>query len=417
MFNRRKATRSSYRVGRELLGPIFYQYCYRLQHYLEAARDGSAVALFMARGGFRLQYLHELYRGRNGLDPAIPERPFFVSRFAAARGCLLGDPGFVAPLITREFAGLPVEVMLGALLPGAPLPDGGLPDAASSAGGLIALLERPDRLGDLLREALAEQTALLREYLYGLIGGARRVLLVDSGWTGNTQAMLMRSFPDLDWLGCYFGRWDYRRCHPGHFGSVIGVSLDGTGYHPLQPATALFCYHHLIEGVLEVPIASTSGYLRDPATGQVVPDSQIAGQPLCAGPAPGEQMFQGVVDYFRELPSQQSGVAVDLNARLAFQTLGRLILYPQPGDYGVLLVPRRSADFGKPDQVPVLVEWGDPASLSCLIKRLRGSLWVQGQVARDWGRLAPVLQFALHLRMILGFVRERGVAAGTRYFR
>lgn len=381
--------------GCEILGPIFYEYCHLLHSYcLSLAYDSKWNLLFMSRGGFRLKYLFDLYRKIHLIDELVEEKCFFVSRFSVARACLYDDREYVSGLIEKEFIGLKIKKMIFALLgEESGSFHGGRYEELVRSGTLLALLEDDVCASQKLSEMALEQRDLFGEYLSDLIGGSRRLCLVDTGWTGNTQAMLMRSFPQVEWLGLYFGKWNYSKAYQWHFADVVGISVEGTGYNPFSPSTAIFFYHHLIEGLLEPTLNSTEGYLRDLVSGTVVPDNVNADIDQLVQPASDEHVLAGVVEYFQSVDPSESKSTIRLNSRKAYKLLARKIMNPTDIDLKILQVGARSADFGKEVSVPVVACRDVQGSYFSVFGNLRRALWKQGQIVLDCGGAAKLVLF------------------------
>jgi len=368
--------------GRDLLGPILYDFCYRLRLYQMAFPPQDSVALYMTRGGLRLKYLFDIFLEVNGHTAHQPQHVFYTSRLAAAKGCLTHDLDFVSNIITREFIGKDVGSMLSSLMPGMNLSL--KPEIAS---------QKPDRevfknlysakaeYGHEIRTYFGKQAALMRKYVDSLAGARKHVLLVDTGWTANTQAMLMRSYPERNWFGLYFGRWDYRKIKPVHFYNVVGISVDGIDYVKADYKTALFFYHHIIEDPLEVLLPSVETYCENLATGKIEANVQYP-EHLIAPAKANDDVFCGMVEYFRNTKTRDHFL-ISRESENAFRKLAKKILNPSPRDIVVMQVRDRSEDFGKHGKVSVLRQ--QPLSnLKDKIKNIYYAIWKQGQVTKEF---------------------------------
>jgi hypothetical protein len=359
----------------------------------------------MLRGGIRLKYLYDIYCCVNSKVKVVDEKLFFTSRFAAAKGCFASDKDYVARIIEREFSNCTIADMVKAVIPDSYIPSDAWYTKTVEQGDFQALLEHENGLGGDLYNVLQVQSKLFKDYIRDLVGDCNEVVLIDTGWTGNTQSMLMRSFSDLEWLGLYFGKWDYNRVHPVHFPNVIGIVVEGTVYNPYSPETAIFSYHHFIEGILEPPIDSTSCYLHDSASEKVRPDNYFdASVDTRIEPQPYEHKFKGIVDYMLDTPRGLCGSEIAIRARLAYRKLARLILFPRRSELESMLVDDRSADFGKNTYVPILIDDKPRSEIASVVERARRSLWTQGQLARDCGVLAPVAQSGMYLLTMSRFL-------------
>lgn len=389
--------RERFAVGRDLLGPILYDFCHQLRLYQAAHTDREPMALFMARGGVRLAWLYRLFLERNELTAPCPQGLFWTSRFAAAKACLPGDYAYASQVFVREFNRATVAEMTPCLIYCGPDGDPPLPDI----GELDPVLARSrvdqaafDRLywhdsqvGQALREHCAEQDRLLAAYLDQITGRHRLVLLVDTGWFGSTQALLMRRFPEREWMGLYVGRLADQGRDPWHFSRVLGLCCSGAGYDPRQPASALFEYHHLVEDPLEIACPSVQGYDWSPDGRQVRAMPQENGLSL-APPRDPDGIFAGVSAYFHQAPPGASGREIAAASHRAAAALSHLIWHPRPGDLAALTVRPRSADFGRDELVSIT---NPPVPLRNLLtkrRQIHEALWPQGQIAREFPRFA-----------------------------
>ena len=389
--------RERFDVGRDLLGPIFYDFCRQLRLYQAAYAGREPMALFMARGGVRLAWLYRLYLERTGLTAPCPQGLLWTSRFAAAKACLPGDYAYASQVFLREFNRATVAEMTPCLIYRDPERDPPLPDIRDLDPALARsrvdqasfdrLYWHESDLGRALRAHCAEQDRLLAAYLDQTAGRHRLVLLVDTGWFGSTQALLMRRFAQREWIGLYVGRLAEADRDPWHFDRVLGLCCSGAGYDPARPASALFEYHHLVEDPLEIACPSVQGYAAGDGHGRVRAVPQENGLSL-APPRDPQGLFAGVAAYFREARPDASGREIAAAAGRAAAALGRLIWHPRPDDLAGLTVRPRSADFGRDELVSVT---NPPVPLRNLLtkrRQIHQALWSQGQIAREFPRFA-----------------------------
>ncbi|MCC7276145.1 MAG: hypothetical protein IT561_25995 [Alphaproteobacteria bacterium] len=383
--------------ARDQLGPVFFQFCQRL-HIAALAFEGRQAGLFfVARGGLRLRWLYALWCRRTGTAPALPMADLFISRVAAAKGCLARDFAGVAPALVREFANGSLGYMLRCLVRGraVDLP-GILAHCPATVPAFAEVYGADDALGMALRGYFADQSRLLGCYLDGALGAIRTPVLVDSGWTGGTQAMLMRHFPERDWHGLYFGRWDYGRGPGAHFGHIFGVAVDSLEPHTNTAGQAIFTYNHLIEDPLEIAVPSVEGYRADGPAGAVPEGEAIT--PSVLAPGPGDAMFSGIVDHFEAMDAASGEfLAVERRAHAAYRRLRRMILWPRPAELPAMLVRPRSADFGRSLAVPVLLGLPPGAGLRRRLKSVGAALWRPGQVVVAFPRLHWAINGAHYL--------------------
>ncbi|MGE0725141.1 MAG: hypothetical protein AB7O45_12245 [Alphaproteobacteria bacterium] len=408
-------------LGHAVLGPIFAQFCQRL-HLATLAFDGrEARLLFVARGGLRLRYLYERWCARTGTRPALPVGDLMISRVAAAKACLVARFDAVAPVLVQEFRNGSLGYMLRCLLrerldPAPPI----LAHCPASVDAFRAAYRGDDALGETLRAYFAEQAALFETYIEDALDGARTPVLVDTGWTGSTQALLMDRFPDLDWHGLYFGRWDYGRGPGRHFGHMFGVSLDSLEPGANRAGQALFHYHHLIEDPLEIEVPSVEGYRHGAGAGGSRAEPDVPPfDPAVLAPHADGPLFEGIVAHLDDPATPLDFLSVERSAYAAYRRLRRMILWPRAAELPAMVVRPRSADFGRTLTVPVLVRLPD-RSLVRKLKSVATALWRPGQFAVTFPRLHwPIngLHYLLLRTPIVGRPAERALARLERLLR
>jgi hypothetical protein len=386
------------KVGYELLGPIFLEFCARLHRALGESRSQAAgaesVVLFLARAGLRLRLLYETYFGARAEGSPLPLRDVYISRLSCARACLgAGDP-FAAATIVDFYAERPRAALLEALR----VPDDPMFVRSADRQAEVASLLRLAAQSAPARAVLAEQHELLTRYLDEALGGAQRAIVVDSGWTGATQAMLTRVYPDVRWTGCYFGVWAFRRPLPPEAHSMTGLAVDQRRHSSSNPRSAITRHYHLVESALETRTPSVASYVRSESAELVEPDSgHAAREEILPGPA--DEHFAGILEYVGD-HARDSPDAVSSLADGAWRRLARHLWFPTRDVLAAFLVEDRSIDFGSIDSNPVLRGQGEgPRGLRGFRWRFSRSLWKEGQLALECPRLAArALQVGLLAR-------------------
>lgn len=379
--------RERYGLAFDLLGPVFLEFCHRLEVILSAYSPDDTVALFMSRGGLRLRALFEAHLRRAARPAPVPLVDFYTSRIAAIKGSLLEHFDATTALIGFELNYSDRRELSRALF-GADYSD--------------ATRERESLIGSLAyiidhclpaREYLREQAALLGAYLEDLTGGRKNVVIVDTGWSGTTQAALMRQFPRWEWIGLYFCKWNWRQNRSAHADRMLAVSVDADAKASSSSRAALVSYHHLIEGLFEINMRSVEEYRsRD---GKVVPD-QVATEADILPQSRGDELFAASYDYVANVPLR-TGPAVAAEAERAFKRLASKLRYPSSRDVRLLCVPPRSCDFGRRESVPVVVVPTPSAVPKSRLARIRAALWKQGQIRLEFPKHAVPVQFAYNM--------------------
>lgn len=376
---------SRYETG-ELLGRILFEFCWRL-HWTSAGYDpGKEALLFASRGGLRLQFLHERFLRVNECRKSLRHIPFWISRFAALKMIFPENPEWVAASLVREFASGNCAALAEALLPEALFPEksaliAGLPPELAAAPvnreTVFRLCYERCDYSEALRRHLEEQHEFGHNYLKTSFSDFRRLHLVDTGWYGSILGSLETGCPQWLWDALYFGRWNYRDRIPWYFNDVIGLFLDGSGFSPPGLNAVLLEYHHLLEGVLEPPMPSVEFFTADGGCNARTDDweQRVAG-------SPDEEIWEGVKRYF-SVPHPLDTEAVLAESGRALRRLRRLIRYPRPAEVEFLLVPDRSADFGKRESTPVIVR--NATTHGNYWRTVKWSLWPPGSIAASGG--------------------------------
>ena len=383
-----------------VLGPIFLRFCYELRLHQETYQGRHAKALFATRGGTRLKFLYEAYLAGQEIAAPCPQVDFYASRMAVAGGCLIDDYASVAAIILGEFPDASLRDVVEALLPDeriARLNERGslekLAEICAGEGSLSKIVDEKHRDADVLFDYFKQQSMHLDAYIDELLTADQieNVLLVDTGWSGSTQLMLMRRYPNFNWQGHYFGCYNYGKPAPEHFANIVGLVCEG-GPSWRRPESAIFMHRHLVEGPCEARAPSVSGYRRG-ESGKIEPIGGAFDDNVVE-PDGDETVFAEILDYVRSQPKGLLPGKIISDANRAGRRLWRTILVPSPGDVDDLLIAPRSADFGRSVSAPVVHPACRNGRLPERLGNIRTALWRQGQIAREFPRLRLILQIA-----------------------
>lgn len=432
----------------EILGPLFLTFSDRLELHAAtvAARPGGTVALFATRGGMRLRGIYERVLESRSHPAPCPHVDFLVSRLSVGVACLLEDLATVAPMLIHEVGLRSVGEMLEILLPaeeyGAVFDRAawrvavqGDPRLAEIAAAdvmpwtLAAAIERASGLEAHLRTQAALLDAHL-DHCLALHPGAdpaRHAILVDTGWSGSTQRLLMRRYPGIAWHGQYLGRATFGAPVFEHYGAITGLLAEDAA-RPSRPMSAVLMQRHFIEGSCEARMPSVTGYRRD-AEGRLRP---FAG-PVPANatePGSGERVYSGILAWLDANAADLAPAEARRLANRAGRRLARITRLPRAREVDALEIAPRSADLGRTYEVSFLLPRASGLSLAERRARVKAVLWREGQAAREFGVYALpillavavsrnakrrldqwldplVLQTKRRLRWVAGMVRDR----------
>jgi hypothetical protein len=374
--------------GEKILGPILYEFCNRLRIYLKAYDKRQTIILYEARGGLRIKYLYNLFLKKNNYISEFEEKEFYISRLAAVNGCLKRDFDYVSKVLVKEFNNNTLGDLTKAILKKREL---NIPENIINKNVTLSsfkeIYSSNEQYGEILRKHFEEQDKLFSEYLEKLIGEKNKVLLVDTGWTGNTQAILMKAFKDKDWVGLYFGRWDYADVIPWHFYNVNGISIDDNSCKKNNIRSAVFYYHHLIEDPLEPKMSSVEYYVKK--NSEIIPQTEKRDN-LVRPQKEKDYFFEGIVNYFNKT-AKLSNIDIHKKANVAYKILSKKITFPNKTDSIVMAVEPRSADFGRDFCCEPIIRDNIICSLYKKKQNISKAVWRQGQIRYEFPIIAPLI--------------------------
>ena len=379
--------------GQQVLGPIFYDFCRKLYMH-QLAYDGTAVCLYAFRGGARLLYLFEKYLKNEKRHLANEQKGFLTSRICALKGTIYRAYNKAEQILLREYRGEDLQNVVKRLVPDQAI---ALPrpwrTRIIDSRAVYEMVHGHSPWAQNIQRYFSQQELILKRYIASLSRGKKNLLLVDTGWSGTTQYFLMKGFPEINWHGIYFGKWDTWRENPEHFHTITGVFAEGTKYRFHKPETAVFNYHHIIEGPLEPRIPSVEQLNMDP-NGQIGPRKEFDAGMI--PPQTDEPYFKGICNFFNS-PRQYSPEEMSERAYAARVKLRQMIIRPNRNDVQVMVVDPRSADFGKKRKIPIISSNRRGEKFLQRFKGIKKSIWRQGKIVNDFPVLYPVILLVYNL--------------------
>lgn len=366
--------------GRDDLGPAiagYLQSLWQTCHHFE--KNHGAKILFCARAGVRIRHALQVFVSRHG--DSIPDswEHFWVSRMMIAKGIWTRSPKVSAELFDKEFRFTPIEVA-NECISGRRGRDGasGWKQARRPSGVGKALRKNATAMKDALAH-LEEQSKLFERSIRDIVGDHPGVLLVDTGWMATSQRMLQEGFPDTEWWGAYFGLSadEHGDASRRHWANATGLVFQADRVDPDRPETCVIEHRHMIEDLFEPNGPSIERY-RDAGDGKAEPlgvEENLADiEHLEQDPT-----FAGVLEYLAWAPRDPMAVVAD--AETAWTRLQKRVLTPTRAETRVYQAVARSADFGKPLAVPVLLPTDNGQSPE---QRISNALWTSGQIALEY---------------------------------
>ena len=373
-------TAAQQQFGQTVLTPIIAEYLARLHASILAATSEGARVLFCYRAGLRIFALYRAWLTARGeaLPPGL--QPFKTSRIAALKAAYTNAASITLTGIGMQLGHLELHDVLDSLF------DGKL--AAIYQGErlhpmpLHEFMQTSHALVTQVRSHLVTQANLMEMYLDQLAAGAKRLLLVDSGWSGTCQLALQQGFPDYVFEGAYFGcigRADILGQQPQHMHGLMFDSVSGK-YDPAQPDSVMLLHRHLIESLFEPGIESVAALT--PANVQrahLMPDDAAIAAPT----GPWDRLYALVLEQVA-LTARQPVLARMQAHRQALQTLTTILSYPDSDSLPLASGKFRSHDLGTRGGLEPLWPAVDRHENDSPALRIAEALWPAGQAVVEY---------------------------------
>ncbi len=372
-------------IARDLLGPVIHYYLQQLDQHIRQLDDGNTRFLFVSRAGIRIRRLYETYLRLSACRTPAGAEDFWVSRLLLSKGSYGRNPTASIEAIARELGRYQLPESVACIF-AAEILHGGMakPEAWAHLPSLSLheFAASEDKEAKRLSGYLLDQSTLFEEYLAGVMAGADRAVLIDSGWQGTAQGLLSKHFGEYAWHGLYFGRMAFGTpIPPGLQANMVGLVFEADGYDPTRLETGLTLHRHLIENLFE-PNAPSIERLARGAGGVHAPESPL----VLADPADPEQdaHYFAVQQYLEQNCGAIGQAEVLKRYRAALVELSRVLRQPSAEEARALIGKQRSADYGRTTKVPILREPVDRNRRDSPEQRIKEALWTQGQIALEY---------------------------------
>lgn len=392
------AAKEPYAFGRDVLGPIVAEFCLAIWFYAdEAGKRDDAALLFCARGGLGIRAAFEQVAKSLKLPLAVMRENLMISRLVAARAAVMARSEAALDELGREFRDSSFADVARAL--------GGedheLPPAWSepfAPARFFALLD--SQAGAAVAGAIDRQNGLFRRHLVAASGGAKRIILCDTGLYGSTQRLLAAGFPEFSFETIQFARCNYKGFSEEHFPRIVGLAVERDRYSPFAVRSTVLRYWQLIESLFEPAIPSVRVFAQD-AGGEITSnagDIAFGAVDILAGNA----LLAGALAYIEGVGD---GTTIMVDAARAWPRFRQAVTRPAEADIAALAIGERSVDFGRVGTV------GDggvlPGGPLSRLGSIRTQLWREGAIVRAF----PHLRWPL-LTAIEAFHALRGFSIG-----
>ncbi len=378
-------TMSSYEFGRDLLGPIITKYLRDLDATVKHfAVERKTKILFASRAGVRIQRLYECYT--KALNCGYPPNSeiFWISRFMCVKGIWNSNYTASCALLEKEFRYATVRDILVSLYRTCGLPaDLDLQDIHLDKSGaeFSDFIWGKSHAAHLARWHLTEQSNAFGKYIDETMGQFKSALIVDSGWQGTVQTLLTDWRSDIDWWGCYFGRSGSSDSDRRYWDKMIGLTFESDTFDLEDFSTSIVLHRHLIEDLFEPRgtsiehLLELGAHVEAPGAVEILRD---------APDSRNSPMFAGVWDYVSTLNRLITPAQIEDAAAQAWPYVARTIVFPTKQEALELGMAKRSADFGRTIQVPLLLKAEARYPSDSAETRISHSLWPGGQAALEY---------------------------------
>lgn len=366
------------KFGREQLGPVIELYLARLHSYLSHCQSADHRILFCMRAGVRIRELYQTWLAARSLAEPANAGLLKISRLMAIKASYQKAPELAVTALGRESAGIALGDILNGLMR-TEIAAGRCPDLGNTPPApLHEFLRTGEPHARLVRTYLERQSALYRDYLLQLAGGATRLVLVDSGWRGTPQLLLEAAFPEYSWEGVYFGCTGRAEVLGRRIGSRHGLIFDAPHYDPETPETAFLVHRHLIESLLEPDLPSVEQLEPPQAATRKRRDVPATG----SGDA-SDAVYRGVKKHVAQ-GGARGIAAIERAHHRAMAALQRIVCYPTVDEVALASGKLRSHDLGRPGAASPILPTVDRFEGDSAELRISQSIWAQGQVALEY---------------------------------
>jgi FMN phosphatase YigB (HAD superfamily) len=366
-------------IGNRVFGPIAAELCSRLWLYLSYQPAGDTAALFCARGGLAIGAMLERFLARTKLPLEVLRAQFMISRIAALRVAFVCDGPSAQLEMAREFKGQTCG-QAGRALSGLPCGDDPAWTAAFEYKRFRGLLLKTAH-GQRAMAEIVVQAGYSEQHLHQASGGAKHVVLCDTGLYGSTGRFLKEGMPALAIQSLLAARCDYKHLGRDHFGYTTGLLTESNGYAPWDVRSSILRYWQLFEQFCESDLASVRSYQTGP-DGKVVSNLEVPGWEDQLVPAE-DSILSGIMAYLDQLQPGHLGTLPN-KAEEAWCTLHNAILNPRPEHIELLGIHNRSVDFGDDKLIPVITALDPARTLGEKMRSVQTSLWREGAITSQF---------------------------------
>ncbi len=361
--------------GESVLGPIISIYLSRLHGSILNGSDDKQAILFCARAGVRIYDLYEQWANKRGLEVPTDSKIISISRLVAIKALYSKNSEMAINMLGRENSNNSLIKTLSSI--GFLNMDisNRLQKEITAQIPLHEFMSSDMSLARDVREDLLRQSKAILDYLNNQIGGAERVLMIDSGWKGTSQFALKNAFTNIEWIGIYFGCIGRYQYSIGNNIDARGLIFDSEYYRNDKKETLFVVHRHLIESLFEPNIPSC---IMPPVNNE---NTKFNGLAESLG-GDWDNVYIGVKKYISTVSIEYCDEIK--NYHQAIQKLHEMVCYPVRGDITIVAGKARSHDLGRDGQVEPLISPKDRFHGDSKALRVEQAIWQTGQIAAEY---------------------------------
>ncbi|MGE3143131.1 MAG: glycosyltransferase [Hyphomonadaceae bacterium] len=352
----------AYEFGRRLLGPAIAGAMQSLAAHLFVLEEEKTPILFLGEGGAMMRRALETMALRARLDLPAQMDALAASPVLLAKAAWPHDRRAAIAALAEWFEGAQVRSVITGLLPhdwralGLDLADARLDWGVDT---LPALLTAGGPIPAAVDAHAREQADLFARYARGLMGEARRALVIAPVLDKPVMALLHAALPGVEW-------------------SALALFAEqGAGVHALTPAAAGAapdCIAARTPFLAAAAFESNANYDRLEAAGEGVRPADPA--------APRRSIPRGVFDCLAALPERVGFASIVDRAGAAWTEITRLIEAPSESEttiFETVYAP------GAPRRGVILLPAAERFSGDSAARRIADAAWRAGQSVLEYG--------------------------------
>jgi glycosyltransferase involved in cell wall biosynthesis len=365
--------------GYNSLGPVINMYMARLHSYLRQCDGKDHKILFATRAGIRIHELYQTWLSSRNITAPANISILKSSRILSIKAAYCADKSLALTSLGQELNGLPLETIINSLLK--PFLDLDKREMAFDLPSipLHEFINQNHAVAVLTDKYLKEQSGIYKDYLKGIVGDAKRLILIDSGWKGTSQTLLESAFPEYSWEGVYFGCIGRTEILGRRAKNMHGLMFDSEKLDDSKLETAFLVHRHLIESLFEPNIPSIE-HLNTADIKRTLDHNSLLNNETKED---WDRVYDGVRSYIQNVHAD--GIfRIECDYDIAISELSRLLCYPTSKEVALACGKLRSHDLGRDGSVSSVMPPENRFDGDSPALRIEQSIWQPGQAALEY---------------------------------